>query len=78
MPLDRPQNHAGGAMGLLLEAEGFPRKSPWNSLRYRPAIIAFWHRQNGLDALLEDATQHDADGSDRWGTNDQGIRRASR
>lgn len=66
----------------LLEAEGFPKKSTWNAKRYRPAIIAFWHKQNGLDALLESpgAAQHGEDGFDRFGTNgtEQGIGRASR
>lgn len=68
----------------LLEAEGFPKPSPWNGKRYIPAIRAFWDKQAGIDTLLVTAApeHHDADGKDRWGTNDRENhpreRRASR
>lgn len=57
----------------LLEAEGFPKPSPWNGKRYAPAIRAFWDKQAGIDPLLVTATpeHHDDDGKDRWGTNDR-------
>lgn len=68
----------------LLEGEGFPKPMTWNGKRWRKAIMAFWDRQNGLDALLEpqDGAHHDEEDSDIWGTNGKANssreRRASR
>ena len=61
----------------LLEGAGFPRPSAWNGLRFIPAIIAFWHKENGLDSLLEPAPggNHESDGTDKWGTNDRQSQR---
>lgn len=55
----------------LLEGEGFPKPSSWNGKRYRPAIIAFWNKQHGLDTVLDSAApwSHEDDGTDRFGTN---------
>lgn len=62
----------------LLENEGFPKPSPWNGKRFIPAIVAFWHKENGLDALIGAASagNHDEDGRDKWGTNDRKQRQS--